>query len=122
MRTFFVAVVFSAVCALGAEVSGRWSGTADAKRDDGSTNTESVYFTFKQDGAAVTGTAGSPDQAHSIEKGKVEGNTITFEVVPEGRGVFKVRLTVNGDNMTGDVIRDGEGSTVVAKLLLKREK
>jgi hypothetical protein len=122
MKKLFIAAVLSAVCAFGAEVSGKWAGTADAKSSDGSTNTESVYFTFKQDGAIVTGTASGPNEAHSVEKGKVEGNTLTFELAPEGRGVFKVKLTVDGDNMTGDVIREGEGGAIVAKLLLKREK
>ena len=122
MRKLLAIAVLCASYAIGAEVSGKWSGTVDVKRDDGSTNSESVYFAFKQQGDTVTGTAGGPNEAHPIEKGKVEGNTITFELAPEGRGVFKVKLTVDGDNMTGDVSRDRNGDVQIFKLSLKRDK
>ena len=120
MKRLMVTALLCALSVIGAEVSGKWSGTADAKRDDGSTNTESVYFTFKQVGNTVTGTASGPNEDHSIKNGKVEGNTVTFELEPEGRGIFKVKMTVDGDKMTGDVSRDRD--VKIATLSLKREK
>ncbi len=122
MKKLIVAALLCALSVIGAEVSGKWSGTADAKRDDGSTTTENVFFTFKQDGNTVTGTASGPNEDHSIKNGKVEGNTITFELEPDGRGIFKVKLTVDGDKMTGDVSPDGAGDVKIAKLSLKRDK
>jgi hypothetical protein len=122
MKKLIVTALLCALSLIGAEVTGKWSGTADAKRDDGSTSTENVYFTFKQDGNTVTGTASGPNEDHSIRNGKVEGNTITFELEPDGRGIFKVKVTVDGDKMTGDVSSDNAGGVKVATLSLKREK
>jgi hypothetical protein len=122
MKRILLSVLLCAIAAFGADFSGRWSGTAESRREDGSTGTDGVYFDLKQEGTAVTGTGGGPEDVLPINNGKVDGNTVTFEVAPEGRGVFKVTLTMNGDSMTGHVSREGEGGMPVAKLSLKREK
>lgn len=122
MKRMLLSALLCAMSAFGTDFSGRWSGTAESRHEDGSTGTDAVYFELKQEGTAVTGTGGGPEDVLPINNGKVEGNTVTFEVTPEGRGVFKVKLTMNGDSMSGNVTREGEGGMPVAKLLLKREK
>src|SRR5688572_32963225 len=80
MKKLLIMSLLCAVFAIGAEVSGKWSGTAHVQREDGSTNNENVSFTLKQNGGTVTGTASGPNEDHSIQTGKVEGNTVTFEL------------------------------------------
>ena len=70
-------LVFAASTALAADVTGTW--TADAVGPDGSSYP--LTFTFKQDGAKLTGTVQGPQgDAIEISNGKVDGNNISFEV------------------------------------------
>jgi hypothetical protein len=65
-----------------ADCSGKWSGNFV---DDADKNrTEATYMVLAQDGNKVTGTAGpSADQHMQISNGKIDGETITFDVKNE---------------------------------------
>jgi len=78
---------------------------------------------LKQQGTTLTGTAG-PDVSEQlpISNGKAEGETLTFEVVREGGGTMKFTLKQTGDEISGDIKREREGQTQIAKLAVKREK
>jgi hypothetical protein len=70
-------LLFSAATALAADVSGSWN--ADSTGPDGSSYP--LTFTFKQDGAKLTGTVQGPQgDAIEISNGKVNGNDISFDV------------------------------------------
>ncbi|MGA7340268.1 MAG: hypothetical protein WBE72_05890 [Terracidiphilus sp.] len=72
-----VAMALSAAAALAADVSGSW--TADSTGPDGSSYR--LTFTFKQDGAKLTGTVQGPEgDPIEISNGKVDGNNISFQV------------------------------------------
>ncbi|HEY1767618.1 MAG TPA: hypothetical protein VGG26_08180 [Terracidiphilus sp.] len=72
-----LAMAFSAAAALAADVSGTW--TADSTGPDGSNYP--LTFTFKQDGAALTGSVQGPQgDPIEISNGKMEGNNISFDV------------------------------------------
>ncbi|HEY1646374.1 MAG TPA: hypothetical protein VGF96_00210 [Terracidiphilus sp.] len=72
-----LAMALSAAAALAADVSGSW--TADSTGPDGSSY--QLTFTFKQDGANLTGSVQGPQgDPIAISNGKVEGNNISFEV------------------------------------------
>jgi hypothetical protein len=122
VKKLLAVALFLTSSVFAADFSGRWSGTVEGTRSDGSTSTDSVQFNLKQDGAVVTGTGGGANDTFPIGNGRVDGNTATFEIQPEGRPVFKVKVTVDGDTMTGDASREREGRTMTAKLTLKREK
>lgn len=60
-----------------ADVTGSWS--TDLTTPDG--NSFQIQFTFKQDGAALTGTVQGPQgDAIAISDGKVDGDKLSFKV------------------------------------------
>lgn len=70
-------LMLTAPTARAADVTGSW--VADSAMPDGSTF--QLSFTFKQDGAALTGTVEGPQgDAIAITDGKVDGNKISFKV------------------------------------------
>lgn len=76
LRAILLAILFLAGSCLAADVDGKWSGTLSMQGSDFPVN-----FTFKADGATLTGSTTGPDGAEiQIANGKVEGNKITFSV------------------------------------------
>jgi len=76
----------------------------DMKAPDGAAQSMPVTAEFRQDGKAVTGTAGREgDEQLAIQRRTIEDNKFTFEVqAPDG--VYAVSLTVIGDSqLQGDV-------------------
>jgi hypothetical protein len=93
-----------AICVIGllsvanlaaADITGKWTATQEGR--DGTPRV--TTFTFKQAGTAVTGTVAAPGRGGEtmespITEGKVEGETVTFVVVRQGRnGEVKVNYT-----------------------------
>jgi hypothetical protein len=114
--THFLVMAFAATMLAAADVTGSWRGTLSPEgRDAGP-----ALLILKQEGAAVTGTAG-PDEneRHPISKGKVENDTVAFEVETPA-GVMKFALTQKGDELAGDVTRERNGQQQTAKLAVKR--
>jgi hypothetical protein len=71
-----LALLLTAGPCLAADVDGNWSGTLSMQGSD-----FPVHFTFKADGAALTGSTTGPDGTEiKIADGKVEGNNISFTV------------------------------------------
>jgi hypothetical protein len=80
-RTFFALVAF-VLCAWGADVTGTWKGSIDTPNGA----IEST-FTFKVDGAKLTGTVDSGAMGKSdISEGKVDGDKLSFTVVRDFNG------------------------------------
>jgi hypothetical protein len=73
----------------------------------------------KQDGNKLTGTAGPEEDQHAIQKGLVDGDTITMEV-DSGEEIFYLELKVDGDQITGAVKQGTDGEKM--KIALKRVK
>ncbi len=123
MKKLLCAIALSAAVLLGADVTGKWSGTAVMARD-GETHDQSAYFVLKQEGSAITGTAGpSEGDQHPLKDGRIEGNDITFEVEHEGASNVRVRLKVDGDDhMTGEATGETDEGQFRVKLDMKREK
>jgi hypothetical protein len=48
-------------------------------------------------------------ERHPFEDGKVEGNRVTFDVALGGEDAMHFDLQVEGDQITGQVRRRGEG-------------
>jgi len=102
-------------------VSGKWSGTFSVTGSDG--NSEPAFLLLKQEGTAVTGSAGpNEEQQHPIKKGSVAGNKLTLEIEPRENQTIKLELVVDGDRMKGDINMARDGETRNGKLDLARAK
>ena len=114
----YLLVIALAAASLAADVTGNWQGTITPDgRDPGP-----ALLVLKQDGEAVTGTAG-PDEGerHPIRSGKVLNDTVTFEVETPG-GVMMFALKQNGEDLTGEITRERDGQKQTAKLAVRRTK
>ena len=124
MRLWLSILVISALSLSAADVSGKWSGTIEIKTEGGS-KTEPAMVILKQEGTGVTGSGGPHEgEQHAIQNGKVEGNTITFDIPRSGERVMHFDLTATGDQIEGQVTapkKEG-GGTDIARLSLKRVK
>ena len=77
---------------------------------------------LKQKESEITGTAGeNPDRQWAIQKGKVEGNKVTFEVQTEGP-LIKFELTLVGGHLKGEAKAEHEGKSMKAAVDLQRQK
>ncbi len=113
--------ILVAFAAAAADVSGKWSGTYNF--DNG--NNGPAVMILKQSGATITGTAGpGDDQQWPIQNGKISGNKITGELKsPDDGSVFKLELTLDGDNMKGDISASTpDGQAMKGKLEMARVK
>jgi hypothetical protein len=89
-----LAMTLTAATALAADVSGTWTATAQSPNGD-----FQLTFTFKQDGANLTGTVQGPQgDAIDISNGKVDGDKFTFDVSFNGMTIHH-DCTVNGDEI-----------------------
>jgi hypothetical protein len=76
MKWLTILFTLFAFSALAADISGNWKATAE-----GPNGALERTFTFKQEGAKVTGeTVSSFTGKSTINDGKVEGDTVTFTI------------------------------------------
>jgi len=69
-------LMLAAVPARAADVDGKWTGSLDTPM-----GAVQVGFTFKADGATLTGTSTGPDGGDiAIKNGKIDGNKVSFNV------------------------------------------
>jgi len=103
------------------DLTGQWSGSFIITMD-GETKDDAAYMVLKQTGTELTGTAGpNADQQWKIEKGKVEGNKVTFEVVADGP-TLKFELTLAEGHLKGDAKAEFDGKTLKAAVDVQRKK
>jgi len=102
-------------------LDGRWSGSFNITMPDGSTKDDTAVLDLATNGSELTGRAGS-DASHqyTIEKGKVDGDNLTFDLNADGMLIHFTLQLVDG-RLTGDAIGDGSGPVPKAKLDLRRE-
>jgi hypothetical protein len=111
MKLLFTLMALFALAASAADISGNWKGTAE-----GPNGAIERTFTFKQDGAKLTGETNSQFTGKStIENGKVEGDTISFTITAKFQD-NEMKLTYKG-KITGDTIKlssdfGGNGQTI----------
>jgi hypothetical protein len=102
------------------DVSGTWTG--DLKTPDGSTGF-AISFTFKQDGAKLTGSVQGPQgDPIAISDGKIDGDKVTFTVAFNGMTISHTGTL----NSTGDEIKltskTDSGDFPGGEMTLKRAK
>lgn len=111
-----VLIALSATVALAADVTGAWSGDVQGPNGD-----FHLTFTFKQDGAKLTGSVGGPQgDPLEITNGKVDGNTIAFDVSFNGATIHH-NGTINGDEIKLTTKSD-DGNFPGGEMTLKRDK
>jgi hypothetical protein len=101
-RTLFasLAMLTLSVAAFAADATGKW--TAEVQGRGG---TQTNTFTFKVDGAKLTGTVGNQMGEAAISEGKVDGDNISFKQV----------LSFNGNDITISYTGVVKGDTIEMK-------
>ena len=110
-----------ATAAWAADVTGTWKG--EVSSPDG--NSFSLTYTFKQDGAKLTGTVLSPHGDElPLDNGKVDGDKISFSVKVDMNGsttTFSSEGTINGDEIVLKTKADS-GDMDFPPMTIKRQK
>jgi hypothetical protein len=119
LRSLILLFILSAASLVAADVTGKWRGSLEFTNDNGESRKGSAFLDLKQEGSAVTGTAGPNEtESHQLRNGKFENNKLTFTVAAD-EAMMKAELTLEGDELKGQVTRDGGGGRVI-RLALKR--
>ena len=114
-------ILLAAPLALAGDLTGKWSGTFEELKPDGSPRrTSGAYMDLKLSGQTVTGTVG-PDAAsqNEIRNGQLVETKLTFEMVQE-QGIAKFDLIFDGESIKGSVSAHREGQPLSARVDLKR--
>lgn len=76
VRTLAVALLLASAPAFAADVDGTWTGSIDTPNGP-----VQVNYTFKANGAALTGSTSAPDGSSiPIADGKIAGNMLSFSL------------------------------------------
>ncbi len=118
MKSIFLLLI-AAAALIAADVTGKWSGTLTVSTPNGE-RPGPAYLVLKQEGAAVSGTAGpNEEEQYAIQNGKAEDGKLTFEV-ERNDSTMKFVLRYEGDEIKGEVSREHNGELQTAKLAVKR--
>jgi hypothetical protein len=116
MRRIILATLMFAISALAVDVSGRWWGDAVSEGQS-----HPVYITLIQEGNTLKGTGGpSPREQDLLTNGKIQGNRITFDVVPGGTSPLHFELSTNSVGLTGTVKVRHNGQIVTGQVSLRK--
>jgi len=116
LLSVFVLVVMC-VTAYAADVDGTWTGSVPGPMGD-----FPVSFTFKADGAKLTGsTVGLDGASVPIQDGKIDGNTITFTVTFDFGGM-PFMLSYKGVVASDQIKMSGDAFGMPFEFELKKSK
>ena len=121
-RALFVCLVLSvASVSVAQDVTGKWAGSFNPVRPDGTIGEAKIFLELKQSGSELTGTAGpNPDQQWPL-KGKIEGSKLSFEV-QSGDGPIQITLTLADGHLKGEAAAENNGQKRSAKIDAERVK
>ncbi len=104
MRTFWLALLL-VFTLQAADLAGKWAGTVDIPEGQ-----YQVVLSLEQKGDEISGTiAASGGGVYPIQKGKLAGNKLSFEVPAEGQ-IYAVECTYENERLTGEIKPSGGGS------------
>jgi hypothetical protein len=99
MRRVLFALVMMiglAVPALAADVTGKWVGNVETPNGP-----LELTYEFKSEGETLTGTVASSMGSLPLNKGKIAGDTLTYEVAIENSVItHEARINAAGDEIT----------------------
>lgn len=103
------------------DLSGTWTGAFNITMSNGESKEDEAYLVLKQAGTELTGTAGpNVDKQWPIQKAKIEGNRVTFEVQSD-EPVIKFDLTLAGGRLKGEATAEHQGMSMKAAVDLQRK-
>lgn len=105
------------------DLSGKWTGTLTRTAPDGRTQAIDWMLVATQKGKVLTGTTGpNAERQWPIEKGAVDGATVTFQTQqPEGpMRTFTLKLV--DARLQGEMLAELKGQSFTAKVDLGRAK
>ena len=122
MKRMLAITLLAAAVAFGADISGTWKGTAEG----GPKGALERTFTFKADGAKLTGDTTSQMLGKStIQDGKIDGDNISFSITANFQGneskiVYKGKVTGDTITLTSD-FQGGPGGGQSIEWHLKKQ-
>jgi hypothetical protein len=106
-----------------ADFTGRWEGSFDLTPQGGEMQHDSALMIVKQDGGALTGSAGrDDDHLFAVKEGKVIGGEIQFALEEQDGVDVQVRLHLEGDHLVGEATHTTPDGSFTAKIDLVRVK
>ena len=121
------AILLLTLCALpafAADATGKWT----CVDKDGDGNVVHLTFVFKQEGTQLTGTLTIRDdsdrilESTSINKGKVDGDKISFATALSDGARITHEGTIHEDEIMLSVVVSGNESSETSEMTLKRSK
>lgn len=90
VKLLVLTLLLAAAPAFAADIDGKWTGSIDTPG-----GAIAIVYTFKSDGATLTGSSLGPDGSPlAIKNGKVEGNKISFaQDIDFGQGPITFNYT-----------------------------
>jgi hypothetical protein len=122
MRKLICCLFLSPLLLSAAELNGKWSGSFDVTNSNGETKADTAFLDLQEHNGAVSGTAGpNADKQWPLQKGKLHGQKLTFEVLTDDGGFLACDLLFDGESIAGTCSGTGEGGEKMsARLNLKR--
>jgi hypothetical protein len=117
-------ITLLALTAHAADVAGKWSG-AIVIDDSGGKIEVPIDLSLEQKAGALSGKIGRSQDAERVEirNAKVDGDKVTFESSShENASPMTFTLTVQGEQMSGEMKGVAQGNDIVAKVSLSRVK
>jgi hypothetical protein len=114
MRNVLLAMVMTigmAATALAADVTGKWVGNVETPNGP-----LELTYEFKAEGETLTGTVASPMGSLPLNKGKIAGAVLTYEVALEGNVItHEAKVNDAGTEITVKATGDWGTSEYVVK-------
>lgn len=117
LRALVLGLLLAAGSLLANPVDGKWSGSVSTPGGD-----FQVSFTFKADGAALSGAmAGMDGMDFKIADGKIDGDNISFSVTIDFAGT-PLKLDYKGKVATGEIHLTGEAAGMPFEFVVKKSQ
>jgi ketosteroid isomerase-like protein len=101
--------------------TGNWSGSFDITATDGTVHPDTALLILKQEGTAVTGTAGPNESEQSpISAGMITGHEIQFTIDMQGGKTMAFLLRLEGDHLKGYASGETADGKVTAAINVTR--
>src|SRR5215471_9168046 len=119
-----LALLLLATTAIGADLTGTWTGTFQDMGPDGSVrSTGGAYMELRLSGQTVTGAAGqSQSDQKAISNGKLQGKNLTFDLAHSPDFIMKFDLVFDGETIKGTAAAERAGQKMTARLDLRRKQ
>ena len=104
-------------------LTGKWAGKLTRTAPDGTTQAIDWICDLKQKDKVLTGTTGpNTERQWPIEKGAVDGSTVTFRVQQPDGPMRTFTLKLVKDRLQGEMLAELKGQSFTAKVDVGREK